>query len=453
MKYSRLRMICAVLAMAVTLQVEPVYAGQVAPDGNEEVVLLGEQLQDSDTADANQEQQTDESGDNQETQPDTPDIPEEEKTALTPSPVRELRTTSRSKTKVLVAWKESDNAAFYDVYRKCGKKSYEKIASTDQTYYVDKKIQAGKSYYYQVVPLNSDNEAGEAGTILFANETVVRISTQKYTYDQMKRQMSALKKKYNDYCEMKVIGTSVNGKNIYDFAIGNPDAESSVLVVGTLHAREYICATVLMREIEFYLSNYNQSIDGIKPSEVLQTTQIHYIVMANPDGVAISQSKNARWKANARGVDLNRNFPARKFVVGGKKGAEGYSGKKALSEPESRAVASLTRHLQKEQNLQGVVNYHAMGQIIYGSCSAKGIYKDTKTMYRIAKQETGYKDAYESSGKSSGGQYREYVMYMLGIPSVTIEVGKTWAPCSYADYEREFQKNKYVVLKIAKVLG
>ena len=270
----------------------------------------------------------------------------------------------------------------------------------------------------------------------------------------MKQQMKMLKNKYSDYCEMTEIGSSVKGHSLYDFTIGSPDADSSVLVVGTMHAREYICATVLMQEIEYYLSNYNCMIGGMKPADVLENTQIHYVVMANPDGVEISQKSYARWKSNARGVDLNRNFPTKKFVSGGTKGAEGYSGKKALSEPESRAIAALTVKLKTKQKLQGVINYHAMGRIIYGSCSSKKIAKDTKTMYQIAKRETNYIAALESSKtKSPGGQYREYVMYLLGIPSITIEVGKTWAPCSYYEYKTEFLKNKNVVLKITKAIS
>lgn len=441
--------ICVLMALiCMLLQAQPVYAAENVIDST---------VTDNSVAEIPTTESTEENGgqgeQNGETDSGQEPGTEEESKNLIPGALTGLRTTAQSQKKVCVAWNQSENAVSYIVNRRQAGASYQQIAVTDKTSYTDQNVQQGKIYYYNVVPVNQENQEGESASIAFSNNTIVKISSQKYTYAQMQKHMTALKKKYSDYCQMTVIGKSLKGREIYDFSIGNPEAESSILVVGTLHAREYICATVLMREIEYYLSNYNQSIDGIKPSKVLQTTQIHYIVMANPDGVAISQSKNARWKANARGVDLNRNFPARKFVVGGKKGAEGYSGKKALSEPESRAVASLTRHLQNEQNLQGVVNYHAMGQIIYGSCSSKGIYKDTKTMYRIAKKETGYKDAYESSGKSPGGQYREYVMYMLGIPSITIEVGKTWAPCSYTDYEREFQKNKYVVLKIAKALG
>lgn len=251
---------------------------------------------------------------------------------------------------------------------------------------------------------------------------------------------------------MEKIGKTVKGRSIYDFTIGNPKAKKSLLVVSTLHGREYICSAVMMKEIQYYLRNYHKSIGGMVPADVLKNMQIHYIVMANPDGVTISQTKSSRWKSNGRGVDLNRNFPAKKFKVGGKKGSEGYSGSKALSEPESKAVAKLTPKLKK-QGVCGGVNYHAMGNIIYGACSSKQLSKDTNTMYQIARTQTGYSCAPRSSGKETpGGSYRDYVMYTLHIPSITLEIGKNGAPCAYVQYEREFQKNKLVVLKNAQAL-
>ena len=305
----------------------------------------------------------------------------------------------------------------------------------------------------KIVAKNEQKEADEAAKVTFSNTEAVQIRSQKYTYSQMKKDMQELAQQYSDYCEMTKIGTSVQGRGIYDFAIGNPDAEESLLIVSTLHAREYICSAVMMKEIQYYLENYNGTIGGVKISNVLQKMQIHYIVMANPDGVTVSQTRHSTWKSNGRGVDLNRNFPAKHFVSGGKKGAQGYSGKKALSEPESYAVATLTQQLIKKQNLQGVVNYHAMGRIIYGDCTKGSLKKDTYKMYDIAKKITGYSKAPDSgSGRSWGGQYREYVMDLLNKPSITIEIGSSVAPCPHWQYEIEFQKNRYVVVRIANAL-
>lgn len=466
------KILSVVLVVAMLFEVQPVYAAQATEHAagvteqdadtaktTENANDNAEQVQDSenpadDTSDpSNRTDQDDQNSSNDQNGNDPSDNenPNEEENK-TPAAILGIHTTAQSKTKVRIAWDASENTTSCEVYRKAGSEQYKLLATTEKTYYVDNAVKVGKKYHYKIVPFNNEDK-GKSQTAAFSNETIVTISSQKYTYAQMKSQMKALKSKYSDYCEMNVIGKSVKGREIYDFAIGNPEAETSLLVVGTLHAREYICAAVLMQELEYYLSNYNRALGGITPADTLKNMQIHYIVMANPDGVEISQKSYPRWKSNARGVDLNRNFPIKKFVSGGKKGAEGYSGKKALSEPESRAVANLTLKLKKDQKLQGVVNYHAMGRIIYGSCSSKKLYKDTKMMYQIAQKETGYIAAYESSKTTSpGGQYREYVMYMLGIPSITIEVGKTWAPCSYYEYKTEFGKNKLVVLKIAKAL-
>ena len=468
----RTKILCSVLAATMLLQVQPIYAAQKPLQ--EEIHLQKENLQEAadqngtDQNGANQnganQDGTNQDGANQDganqngtnqngTDQDGMNSDDAEQSVPIPSKITGLRTTSQTQTKVKIEWNACENAA-YTIYRKQGSGAYHELATAEKPSYTDKKIKEGKNYHYKIVAYNTLNQEGEAATIAFSNAAIVKIASQKYTYAQMKQQMKMLKNKYNDYCEMTEIGSSVKGRSLYDFTIGSPDADASVLVVGTLHAREYICAAVLMQEIEYYLSNYNCMIGGMKPADVLENTQIHYVVMANPDGVEISQKSYARWKSNARGVDLNRNFPIKKFVSGGTKGAEGYSGKKALSEPESRAIAALTVKLKTKQKLQGVINYHAMGRIIYGSCSSKKIAKDTKTMYQIAKRETNYIAAPESSKtKSPGGQYREYVMYLLGIPSITIEVGKTWAPCSYYEYKTEFLKNKNVVLKITKAIS
>ena len=398
--------------------------------------------------DTQQPDDTQQPGDIQ--QPDDIQQPEE---LPQPSAVEGLHTTKQGKTKVYLEWEESSDATSYVIYRKTAGGEYKKLAERSKPSYTDKNVSSGKTYTYKIVAKNEQKEADEAAKVTFSNTKAVQIRSQKYTYSQMKKDMQELEQKYSNYCEMTKIGTSLQGRAIYDFAIGNPDAEESLLVVSTLHAREYICSAVLMKELEYYLENYNGTIGGVKPANTLNKIQIHYIVMANPDGVTVSQTRHSTRKSNGRGVDLNRNFPAKHFVSGGKKGAHGYSGKKALSEPESYAVATLTQQLIKKQNLQGVVNYHAMGRIIYGDCTKGSLKKDTYKMYDIAKKITGYSKAPDSgSGRSWGGQYREYVMDLLNKPSITIEIGSSVAPCPHWQYEIEFQKNRYVVVRIANAL-
>lgn len=42
-----------------------------------------------------------------------------------------------------------------------------------------------------------------------------------------------------------------------------------------------------MKQIEYYLSNYNKKISGRKVSATLDKMAIHYVPSCNPDGTAI----------------------------------------------------------------------------------------------------------------------------------------------------------------------
>lgn len=68
-------------------------------------------------------------------------------------------------------------------------------------------------------------------------------------------------------------------------------------------------------------------------------------------------NRHRLWKANARGVDLNRNYPVSYRARYQKRGSEGYTGTHAASEPETRAILSLLRKIRKTSKLKGVVNY------------------------------------------------------------------------------------------------
>ena len=131
-----------------------------------------------------------------------------------------------------------------------------------------------------------------------------------------------------------------------------------------------------------------------------------------------------------------------KIIAVNENGEEGEAGKKTY------------KNLKRKQGLVGVVNYHAMGQIIFGRCSRRSIAKDTRKMYQIAKRLTGYRSSagYKAATPASGGGYRDYVMDHVKVASITIEMGTTSAPCSYWEYNSAFAKNRAVVIKIANAL-
>ncbi len=401
--------------------------------------------------------------------------PEETPTiVLPPESIKRIYTCGIGKGKVKISWTESVYATGYMVYcKKQGKEEYDLKEIINPCYYFDEGLEEGKKYYYKIVPFNYQNEQlqfGAAKKITYRNKQIVATNHKKYSYGEMSRDIQQLNNKYHGIVSYEIIGKSTDGRNIYDVVIGNSQAKKTLLVVSTLHAREYMASLLCMNQIEYYLSHYYQSIQGKRVSEVLDNISIHYIVMANPDGVAISQfgfdairdkalrkrlrrmgGSSKRWKANARGVDLNRNFPFR-FKVYGRAGSEGFSGKRVASEIETRAIIKLVKALKKKTKLKGVINYHAMGSIIFGSCkSGCSIKKPTTKMYRLARNISGYSSAagYPSFGH---GSFREYVMYKKNVASITIEIGRRPCPGPIWEYPSIWRSNGSLVFQEAALL-
>jgi len=114
----------------------------------------------------------------------------------------------------------------------------------------------------------------------------------------------------------QAIGHSIEGRPIFLFSDAAPDAVLKVLVVGDIHGDEAAGMRIARRLVA---------------AEAPARTELLVVPTVNPDGVA------AGTRGNARGVDLNRNFPYRWRPLGGGE----YSGTGPLSEPETRAAHRL----------------------------------------------------------------------------------------------------------------
>lgn len=389
-----------------------------------------------------------------------------------------IRFTRLSSKKVKLNWSKAVGADKYVVYRKINNGRYSVLSKTDKLSFVDKRVVKGKKYKYYVkaVNISSGNRyttSSNAGNFRIAD--FVNTRHQKYSFNEMSKDIKSLKNSYSNYVNVKVIGKSNDKRNIYDVVIGNKNAKKTMVVISNIHAREYMTAQLCMAQIEQYLKNYNKKLGGVNVKGVLNKMAIHYIPMANPDGVTISQfgiskirdkklrkalykmpgaSHTSTWKANARGVDLNRNSNSHfRANYGGKRGSEGFSGPSAASEPETKAISKLLIELKKTKTLKGVVNYHAMGSIVFGSGGTGKVKTDTLKMYRLARSITGYTsgDSY-GSGSPSVGSMRDYIMEKIKSPSITLEIGVTGCPLPTSQFASIWGKNYALVLREAKLL-
>jgi protein MpaA len=121
-----------------------------------------------------------------------------------------------------------------------------------------------------------------------------------------------------------IIGYSVDGRAIYAIHLGDRHPQRTLLVVGCIHGDES-AGIAIARHL---------STAPPRPA-----TSLWIIPDLNPDGVA------ADTRQNARGVDLNRNFPWHWRPLG-IFGDLQYSGARPLSEPEARAAYRLIRTIR-----------------------------------------------------------------------------------------------------------
>jgi murein peptide amidase A len=111
----------------------------------------------------------------------------------------------------------------------------------------------------------------------------------------------------------KRIGTSVDDRPIRAYHLGNPEARTTAVVLGSMHGNEKAGLSV---------------VDALRDGKPVKGVDLWVVPTINPDGVA------ANTRGNAHGVDLNRNFRHNWAPLTGSY----YSGPKPFSEPESRAL-------------------------------------------------------------------------------------------------------------------
>jgi len=401
-----------------------------------------------------------------------------------PATIHKIATTKRSKKCVYLAWSEDSNANYYEIRRKKKEsKDYKILKVTKKNDFYDKKIKDDQTYVYKIVPIYQPDDSiliyGEAKTYTFKNTEIVDTSNARYTYEEYEADVKQLQMKYSQYCTTSVIGKTADNRKLYKVEIGNQDAKKHLFVVANLHAREYMTSLLCMKQMEYYLENYNKSIAGGKPVDLLKKMSIVYIPMANPDGTTIAQegiegirskklreklysmmgkTKPKNWKANVNGVDLNRNFKVGFEKIKSKKaGPMGFPGSNILSENETKAITKIMNTYSKNKHkIVAIVNYHAAGKVIFRGCATsvnKNTCLVTKRMYSCAHKVTGYRNADTIyTDDTASGDFRSYHMRSLNIPGITIEIGKKKTPVPYSEFAAVWKKNKTLIMEEVKML-
>lgn len=254
-----------------------------------------------------------------------------------------------------------------------------------------------------------------------------------------------------DACVMS-IGKSLIGEELELYKIGR--GKTRIFYTGGHHGAERLTANVAYAFLRAMSEKEKKKgrLGTIDVRLLLREYTYYVIPLVNPDGAAMSDGLLGdnilrprqlrmnggedfrKWSANARGVDLNHNYDAGFFEYKRIEEREGivagrgkFSGEYPESEPESRAVANAVRAVSPSL----VLSLHSQGEEVYYSPrNAK-----TAALAMRAARMLGY-ERKTPVGTAAYGGLSDYTGAVLGIPSLTVEMGKGENPLPADEYYR-----------------
>ncbi len=284
-----------------------------------------------------------------------------------------------------------------------------------------------------------------------------------HTYEDIYLQIKELGEQYEDFATTKILGISHDGRAIPMIRIGL-GVECLVLTAG-IHGKESINPVLIGKLAEEYCQLYkkDQTIEGYPVRNLLNQYAICMIPMVNPDGYEIAMNgfdvirnpvlrqkckmrgiRHEYWKYNARGVDINRNFPCKSYI-------QQQFGEYPASEKETQALIRLF----SEYETVGYIDFHSRGRIIYyyrhgmplsynqkNHCLAQSMQKISD--YTIGKKEEEY------FSNLNGGTPIHYYSELLKKPAITIETVDNHAdfPLHPSYQEQTYQEIRLLPLEI-----
>ena len=294
-----------------------------------------------------------------------------------------------------------------------------------------------------------------------------------YSYSRLISEIKKLQSQYPDIIKAEYMGKTANKRNIPLVKLGTGDKK--ILIVGSEHAREYVTTSLIMHSIDTYAQAYvkDRKIDGTSVKNVLDKVTFYFVPMLNIDGVQLvlgtSTARDKKiakkyvgkrhyakyrkmWKANGRGVDLNRNYPFRwsKGNTTRNRSYMSFKGRRQASEPEVKSIVNLC----KKNKFAFMFTMHTRGQIIYWKDKYNGTVPGASTLVRKVRSVTKYRTMPTSGWSSCAGESAKWFRYVYNKPAFTIELMPTKVAYNKAVKKTNFNKyvwnkNKSLFLKTA----
>ncbi|PKR79163.1 peptidase M14 [Halalkalibacillus sediminis] len=272
---------------------------------------------------------------------------------------------------------------------------------------------------------------------------------QTYTYEMMVEDIEKMAKNHPDLITYQSLGKTPYDRDIWAVKLGHGDA--SIFINGSHHAREWITTNLNMKMIQTYAEAYqnHEQIEEYDVSDVLNRVTIWFVPMVNPDGVALQQkgldafpaevhheliemnegsTDFKRWKANARGVDLNRQYDYEwdNIAVNHEDARwSKHKGKEPFSEKENKIIRQFTNEI----NAEILISYHSSGRVLYWDYPEKDIRYDDYA--KIISGLTGYVLINPEDNPARGTFMRWFVQEFQRpafTPELSYFVGETHVP-------------------------
>ena len=190
--------------------------------------------------------------------------------------------------------------------------------------------------------------------------------------------------------ERRVIGRSVRGRPIRAFRLGEPDSPVTAVAMAAMHGDEKAPMAIL---------------SALRDGAPVRGVDLWVLPRVNPDGVLSSTRRNAR------GVDLNRNFPQ----AWARSSGEVHSGPRPASEPETRALMQFLTDVDP----QLVVSFHQPlhGIDVWGT-KKRWFARRLADELRLPRKEF-------SCGSGCHGTFTQWFNHHFDGVAVTVEYGRS----------------------------
>jgi len=152
------------------------------------------------------------------------------------------------------------------------------------------------------------------------------------------------------------------------------------------------------------------------------------------------------WKANAAGVDLNRNYDARweEYDRILRPSSQNYKGPAIASEPETRAMVALTESLDK---IQAVLCIHSQGEVVYWNCGQESeLGADTRDFAAAISKKNGY---FVVDKQNNDASYSDWCALQKGLIAVTVETGVDRCPLPIEQFATIWNDNCDLLVRSA----